>query len=310
MDLSDGLLWSQSTKKLLDGFCSRPRGSVYITGPAKSGRTTAVGYLVDKLTKGKPSLNPIEQLNGPSSIFEPQMLEPQHYRVEPIQQLIQRLNLAPPDPQTPHLVVIDDFDRIGLGSQNILLKQIEEPGRQTSFILAATNLAGRVLPTIISRCQPIEIRRPGQVETLDWIQARWPDTTESEVDQIYLKADGWPAAIVDLLDNPETSVVKRQIEAAKHFLATEDGPAGRLIAIQKLTAEVGNDQALHQLLAGLIRSSRAALGRQAAQNNRDGVNRWQQRLLTFDQLNQTLEAGASPAAVGLALSLFDQPRTD
>ena len=310
MTSSNDLLWSQFTKKLLDGFCSRPQGSVYIVGPPQSGRTTAVKYLVDNLTGGKPSLNPIEQLIGPGSTFEPQPLEDQHYRLEPIQRLLQRLNLAPPDPQSPHLVIIDDFDRIALSSQNVLLKQLEEPGRQTSFILSLTNTPGRVLPTITSRCQPIELRRPKRATVLEWVRSRWPETSEAEANQVYLKADGWPATIVDLLDQPETSLVNRQIGIAKSFLGANDSSAGRLAVIQKLTAETSSDQALQELLAGLVRISRAALAGRAAQNDRNGVNRWQQRLLVFDQLNQTLEAGASPAAVGLALSLFDQTRSD
>ena len=303
------MLWAQSTKKLFDGFCRRPQGSIYITGPPHSGRSSAIKYLVDKLTGGRPSLNPIEQLAGPSSTFEPQESDPQHYRLETIQRLVQRLSLAPPDLQSPHLVVIDDFDLISLSSQNALLKCLEEPGRQTSFILAASNLPGRVLTTIISRCQQVEIRRPTQTETLDWIRHRWPTVDDTEASQTYLKADGWPAVIVDILDLPEASVVNQQIAAARQFLGAEGGPAERLIVIQKLT---GDEAALtlQGLLSGLRRNSRAALTHLAAQNEVGQVDRWRQRLLTFDQLDQTLEAGASPAAVGLALSLFDQPRPE
>lgn len=310
MKPAESLLWSRPTKKLLDSFCRRPQGSIYITGPPQSGRTMAIKYLVDNLTGSKPNLNPIEQLAGPGSSFDPQAVEARHYRLEAVQQLLQRLSLAPPDPDSPYLVIIDDFDRIGLASQQALLKQIEEPGRQTNFIISASNAPGRVLTTIISRCQPVEIRRPDRTETLAWIRDRWPDLTETEAAEAYLKADGWPAAVVDLLEQPETSVINRQIEAAKRFLAVDDGPAGRLAEIHRLTTEVGNDQALRQLLAGLTRSSRAALAGQAAQNNRRGADHWQQRLLIFDRLSQNLESGVSPAAVGLALSLFDQARPD
>lgn len=307
--MSQDLLWSQPTKELLDAFCRRPQGSIYITGPAQSGRTTAIRYLVDSLTKGGPNLNPIEQLSGPGPAFDPQAVEDRHYRLDAIQLLLQRLSLAPPDPASPYLVVIDDFDRIAPVAQQALLKQLEEPGRQTSFILSASNAPGRVLATIISRCQPVEVRRPGRAETLAWVQARWPELAEAEAEAVYLKADGWPAAIADLLDQPETSAVSRQIEAARRFLLAGDGPAGRLAEIHRLTNETDADRAVRQLLAGLIRSSRAALAGQAAANDRQGTGHWQQRLLVFDRLQQDLDAGAGAKAVGLALSLFDQPRS-
>ena len=302
------LIWAESTKKLLDAFCRRPQGSVYITGPSGSGRTTVLQYLVGQIIQDKPSLNPVEQLIGPSLKFESQKLEPKHYRLEAIQQLLQRLSLAPPDPENPRLVVIDDFDQIALGSQNALLKYLEEPNQQTSFLITAGTTPGQVLATIISRCQPIEIRRPSRALTLSWLEACWPETSPGMASQIYTMADGWPATIVDLLDEPEQSATQRQIDMAKQFLTADDGPAGRLAVIQELS---GSDagQSLQDLLAGLRRSSRGALANLAAQNQVAEARRWQQRLLIFDRLNKLLESGSSPAAVGLALSLFDQPRT-
>ena len=306
MNQGSSLLWPSVIKSLFDAFCHRPQGSVYITGPPRSGRTTALKYLVEQITAGQTNLNPIEQLIGPSSNFDPQPADPQSYRIDSVQRLVQRLSLAPPDPNRPYLVVIDDFDLIALNVQNVLLKHLEEPGRQTSFLIAASEAPGRVLPTIVSRCQPIQLRRPGKSEVLSWIQVNWPAIDSAQAEQAYSKADGWPAAISELIDQPEESLINRQINQAKQFLDASDGPAGRLAVIQKLPGD--ERQKLENLIAGLRRTSRGALTSLAGRNQATGAKVWQQRVVEFDRLGKLLESGASPPAVGLALSLFDQPR--
>lgn len=306
MDRDTSPFWSLSTKNLLDAFCRRPQGSVYITGPANSGQTAALKYLVDNITGSKPSLNPIEQLIGPSSNFEPQPPQSQSFKVEAIQALVQRLSLAPPDPDNPYLVVIDNFDLIALGSQNILLKHLEEPGRQTSFLISASGSPGKVLPTIVSRCQPIQLRRPTKQETMDWVRTNWPELDPGLAEEAYAKADGWPAGIQELVDHPEDSPISRQIDQAKQFLKAGDGPAGRLAFIQKLPGD--EKQKLGDLIAGLKRTSRGALASLASRNRAADARVWQRRVVEFDRLEKLLEAGSSPAAVGLALSLFEQAR--
>lgn len=307
MKLAVNPLWSSYTKSLFDSFCRRPRGSLYITGPAKSGRTTALEYLVDQIMTGQNNPNPIEQLIGATQNFDPKDADPKAFKVEPVQNLVQRLSLSPPDPDKPYLVVIDDFDQLGFGAQNVLLKHLEEPGRQTSFLISASEAPGKVLPTIVSRCQPIQLRRPTRPEVLAWAKSSWPQISPQAIEGAYIKADGWPAAVYELLDHPEDSLIDRQIKQAKEFLQADDGPAGRLAAIQKLP---GNDdrQKLVDLIAGLRRISRGALASQARQNQAGGAQSWQKRVVEFDRLGKLLDAGCSPPAVGLALSLFDQPR--
>ncbi len=305
MNQDSSLLWPLVIKNLFDAFCHRPQGSVYITGPPRSGRTTALKYLVEQITVGQTNLNPIEQLIGPSSNFDPQPPDPQSYRIDSVQRLVQRLSLAPPDPNRPYLVVIDNFDLIALNVQNVLLKHLEEPGRQTSFLIAASEAPGRVLPTIVSRCQPIQLRRPSKSEVLSWIQVNWPAIDSTQAEQAYTKADGWPAAISELIDQPEESLINQQINQAKQFLDAGDGPAGRLAVIQKLPGD--ERQKLENLIAGLRRTSRGALTSLASRNQATGAKVWQQRVVEFDRLGKLLESGASPTAVGLALSLFDQP---
>jgi DNA polymerase-3 subunit delta' len=51
-------------------------------------------------------------------------------------------------------ILIDDADRMTTEAANALLKRLEEPPPDTTFVLVVTNRA-LLLPTIVSRCQPL-----------------------------------------------------------------------------------------------------------------------------------------------------------
>lgn len=53
-------------------------------------------------------------------------------------------------------IVISDFDEVGEEAQNAFLKALEEPQENLIYILTAQNL-DNVLPTIISRCEVIQV---------------------------------------------------------------------------------------------------------------------------------------------------------
>lgn len=55
------------------------------------------------------------------------------------------------------VVIVDAVDDLNPNAANALLKSLEEPPRQTLFILIA-HIAGKVLPTLRSRCRTISLR--------------------------------------------------------------------------------------------------------------------------------------------------------
>ena len=54
--------------------------------------------------------------------------------------------------------IIDEFHQISRAAFNALLKTLEEPPPHVTFIMATTEI-GKVLPTILSRCQQFDLRR-------------------------------------------------------------------------------------------------------------------------------------------------------
>ena len=73
-------------------------------------------------------------------------------------------------PQTAgrKIAVIEDADRMNLNAANALLKSLEEPPPE-SFIALATGTPGRLLPTVRSRCQQVQVRPGDDREVRAWL---------------------------------------------------------------------------------------------------------------------------------------------
>ena len=83
--------------------------------------------------------------------------------IDEIRDLRDRVNLAPVAGRMK-VYIIDEVHMLTAEAFNALLKMLEEPPEHVVFVLATTE-KHKVLPTIISRCQNFDFRRPG-VETL------------------------------------------------------------------------------------------------------------------------------------------------
>jgi DNA polymerase III subunit gamma/tau len=83
--------------------------------------------------------------------------------IDEIRDLRDRVNLAPVAGRMK-VYIIDEVHMLTAEAFNALLKMLEEPPEHVVFVLATTE-KHKVLPTIISRCQAFDFRRPG-VETL------------------------------------------------------------------------------------------------------------------------------------------------
>jgi DNA polymerase III subunit gamma/tau len=83
--------------------------------------------------------------------------------IDEIRDLRDRVNLAPVAGRMK-VYIIDEVHMLTAEAFNALLKMLEEPPEHVVFVLATTE-KHKVLPTIISRCQSFDFRRPG-VETI------------------------------------------------------------------------------------------------------------------------------------------------
>jgi hypothetical protein len=94
------------------------------------------------------------------------------------------------------IIVIDYAERMGAQAQNAFLKLLEEPGRNTHFILL-THEASRLLPTIHSRTQHFELRPITDTQSKALLdELHLVDDTKRT--QILFMANGLPAELARL----------------------------------------------------------------------------------------------------------------
>lgn len=101
--------------------------------------------------------------------------------VQQIRQLFGYLSLSNHQADSLRIIVISPAETLNLASANALLKMLEEPPQNTLFLLV-TGQPQRLLPTIISRCQAIDMPMPNQQQALDWLRETGISNPESALD--------------------------------------------------------------------------------------------------------------------------------
>ena len=107
--------------------------------------------------------------------------------------------------QTPQLAgrkvaVLVGAERMNLNAANALLKTLEEPPDE-SFIVLVTGASERLLPTVRSRCQRIEVHRSPPADVLAWLaQAR---VDPEPAGYLAVEHGGAPFAVLDAIKRKE-----------------------------------------------------------------------------------------------------------
>ncbi len=87
------------------------------------------------------------------------------------------------------VAVIDTVDELQSAGANALLKMLEEPPANTIFFLVS-NAAGRLLPTIRSRCRRLDFASLGNDAMTSILEAQAPSLTAAERKRIIAMASG------------------------------------------------------------------------------------------------------------------------
>ncbi len=89
-------------------------------------------------------------------------------------------------------ILIDAIDDLERGAANALLKNLEEPPQGTIF-LCISHAPGRLLPTILSRCQMVRFEPLMDTDMRAAIRETKPDIAASELDLLVKAGQGAPA---------------------------------------------------------------------------------------------------------------------
>jgi DNA polymerase III subunit gamma/tau len=140
---------------------SGPRG----TGKTSTAKVLAMGLNCEKGPTPEPdgTCESCRAIVGNSSMDVLEMDAASNRGIDEIRDLRDKVNLAPVAGRMK-VYIIDEVHMLTAEAFNALLKMLEEPPEHVVFVLATTE-KHKVLPTIISRCQSFDFRRPS-IETL------------------------------------------------------------------------------------------------------------------------------------------------
>jgi DNA polymerase-3 subunit delta' len=96
------------------------------------------------------------------------------------------------------VVLVRPAEAMNTATANALLKSLEEPGPKTLFILVSSQ-PQRLLPTIRSRCQAIDVSMASRAHALAWLRAREVKDPEAEL----AFAGAAPLAVLEQTDSAD-----------------------------------------------------------------------------------------------------------
>lgn len=205
------LLINEITKSQLDNLVNLPPHALILIGAKGSGKTTLSKYL-SELFFSKAS-----DINQHVASFS---ASDDDFGVDTISK-IQKFIKVKHDGSTDinKIVIINDAQLLSHPAQNKILKTLEEPTPGSLIILTATN-QNLILPTIISRCQIINIVPTNKKVTEQYFMALGFES--SKINKAYRMSGGLPGLMTNLLndDNHElnnATLLAKQILTSNNF---------------------------------------------------------------------------------------------
>jgi DNA polymerase-3 subunit delta' len=182
--------------------------SLLITGVSQLGKSTLARVLAQTLNctdDVKPcgqcsSCRKMESGNHPDiTILDKTGDKTDSLKIETIRELQHDLTLRPHE--SPHkIAVLCNFERATTGAANALLKTLEEPPGHVTLILTAQTV-DTLLPTIVSRCQIINLRPTSTEAVMTMLQTRYQASTE-QAQHLGQLSGGRPGWAVKALTDP------------------------------------------------------------------------------------------------------------
>ena len=142
------------------------------------------------------------------------------------------------------VIIINDANLMSEAAQNALLKALEEPNKNTHFILVAEN-PKLLLDTIRSRCQLLQLHKTSPSQDAKLLSQHNLDASAKQ--QILFLAAGRPLLINQLANNPGKFEYKEIAVDAKQLLAAKNN-----YQALKPLAKYFTDRQKALLLTGII----------------------------------------------------------
>lgn len=223
------------TKLQFETFLKKPSHAVLLTGAEGSGKFFASKWLANQLDS---EYIVVESSKDKSAITIDQIRELYNFT---------RTGNA-------LAVIIKDAQELGSEAQNAFLKLLEEPPKNTTFILTALR-PELLLSTIRSRVQHIEILPPSAQQLKESVNA------EGNIDSLLITTKGLAGTFITLVENADQHTEHQEaIQLAKKFYA------GSAYQRHLLCIENKYEKQWYQQLLQLLAVILASLIKQSATN--------------------------------------------
>lgn len=101
-------------------------------------------------------------------------------KIDQIRELLSFLSLTNHQQDGQRIVIISPAETMNIEASNALLKMLEEPPQNTIFLLIS-HQAQRLLPTIMSRCQLVEMPLPDENQAIEWLENQGINDVSSQL---------------------------------------------------------------------------------------------------------------------------------
>jgi DNA polymerase-3 subunit delta' len=213
------ILINQGTKKIIDSLCHRLPQSLLLFGEPGVGLSVISKYITDCFDT-KPTIILPEKDDKID-------LEKGIVSVDIMRRLYSDTKTVA---SKKRFIVIDYAERMTHQAQNAFLKLLEEPGRNTHFILLSHSTAN-ILPTIMSRVEKVNIKPISTKQSNELLDKLGVDDKTKRAQLLYI-ASGLPAELTRLSSDKqyfESRVII--IRDAREILSGK--PYQKLLTIQR-----------------------------------------------------------------------------
>lgn len=199
------LVLHADTVRLVAAFSRQPSHALLLTGPAGMGKASLATSLAEQVLHVAPG----------SLLSYPYVrhITPEDGKaisIETVRELEHFLSLRVPSQQAINrVVIIENSHLLSIEAQNALLKILEEPPLACLIIFTAQSAAA-LLPTIRSRMQTINVKRPPLAELAKHFTAAGHST--SRIAQVQAISGGLPglmSALLEQADHPLLPATQR-----------------------------------------------------------------------------------------------------
>lgn len=254
-------LLHEMTGKMLSEFIRKPSHALILSGPVGSGKGLTAAYLARTVL----GINGKLENHTYTRWFHDQE---KGISIEDIRNAQTFMQLKTPGKEgVRRVLIVEQGETMSTEAQNAFLKLLEEPPADSLIIITTTSLS-RLLPTIRSRAQAVQILPPTNEQVEQFYSTNF---SKPAITKAYYISEGYMGLMQALLEQDSSHQLVELIDTAKSILSGSSYQ--RLVMVDQLSKQKNTNL----LLQALERVCHAALAQSIAKEN-EASKRWVARL--------------------------------